>query len=220
MDPITVSRHAIAARSAQSPTGYTPVAILLHWAMTVLIAAMVGLGWYMTSIEEQPGSQRYFELHMSIGLIVAALLLYRVFWRLTHRPPALPATMPAWQRAAARATHGFLYAAMALMPITGFIGASLATSGVVFFGHPLPRWLMADHDAAEQLFSIHSLTATLLVAAVALHILAGLKHLMLDKDGVFQRMWIARPGLRLPSRSSIDEAAIRHSAPADTNEGR
>ena len=183
-------------RSTSSPTAtssYTPLAILLHWVVAVLVAGMAALGWTMTAIEGQPGSQRYFELHMSIGLVTAALIACRILWRLRHRPPRLPGRLPAWQRAASHATHAFLYAAMVLMPITGFIGASMTRLGVVAFGHPLPRWMTPDHDAAEQLFSIHSTIAALLAAAIAVHVLAGLKHLVVDRDGVFQRMWPRRP---------------------------
>ena len=32
----------------------------------------------------------------------------------------------------------------------------------------------------------------MLVGLISLHALAGLKHLVIDKDGVFQRMWFSR----------------------------
>ena len=175
----------------QPNSRYTRTAVALHWLMALLIAAQAGLGWYMTSIEDE-GGERYFGLHMSMGLIVAGLLVWRIAWRLRHRPPSLPQTIPAWQRAAAHATHWFLYAAMAAMPLAGFLGASMTKEGVVFLGQPLPRLASPDHDMAEQFFAIHSLIATLLVVAVAVHVLAGLKHLLLDKDGVFERMWVKR----------------------------
>ncbi|NYS35933.1 cytochrome b/b6 domain-containing protein, partial [Streptococcus danieliae] len=81
-----------------------------------------------------------------------------------------------------------LYAGMLLVPAAGLAGALLSKSGVAFFGLPLPRWFAPDHALAEQCFGLHELGAWTLAGLIVLHVLAGLKHLLLDKDGVFQRM--------------------------------
>jgi len=39
-----------------------------------------------------------FQLHKSIGLTVLVLSLMRLLWRLTHKPPSLPAGMALWDR--------------------------------------------------------------------------------------------------------------------------
>lgn len=171
---------------------YTPLAVLLHWTLAVLIIGMVGLGWYMTQIEDDPGSAWFFNLHKSIGLVIAALVLLRLLWRLGHRPAPLPASVPAWQASASRAGHALLYAAMIALPALGIIGALLSEEGIVFFGAELPRVLQANHDLAEVFFEAHSATTWLLIGLVCVHALAGLKHLLIDKDGVFQRMWFTR----------------------------
>lgn len=171
---------------------YAPLAILLHWTLAVLIIGMVALGWYMLEIEDDPGSAWYFNLHQSIGLVIAGLVLLRLVWRLGHPPGPLPASVPSWQAKVSRATHGLLYAAMVAMPTFGIIGSLLSKNGIVFFGTALPRVFEANHDLAETFFEAHSFTAWILVALVSLHVLAGLKHLLVDKDGVFQRMWFSR----------------------------
>ena len=171
---------------------YAPLAVLLHWALAVLIIGMVALGWYMLEIEDDPGSAWYFNLHQSIGLVIAGLVLLRLVWRLGHPPGSLPASVPAWQAKVSRATHGLLYAAMVAMPTFGIIGSLLSKNGIVFFGTALPRVFEANHDLAETFFEAHSFTVWILVALVTLHVLAGLKHLLIDKDGVFQRMWFPR----------------------------
>ena len=168
---------------------YGGPAILLHWLLALLLTGMVALGWFMMEIEGTPGSDWYFDLHKSIGLIVATLVLLRLLWRAGHAPQALPAHLPQWQMKFATLTHWLLYAAMVVMPVTGFIGASLSKDGVAFFGLALPVWASPNHDLSEQFFGIHAIAAWVLVAVVALHALAGLKHLLVDKDGVFQRMW-------------------------------
>lgn len=168
---------------------YGKPAIVLHWLLALLITFLVGLGWYMMAIEDQPNSGWYFNLHKSFGLIAFGLILARIIWRLGHKPAALPERLPAWQVKISTLTHWLLYAAMFVMPITGFIGASLGKDGVAFFGADLPRWLNQNSNLAEQFIYIHENAAWVLVALVVVHAMAGLKHLLIDKDGVFQRMW-------------------------------
>jgi len=78
---------------------------------------------------------------------------------------------------------------MVVMPVTGFIGASYSRSGVKFFGLSMPAWSVPIHDRAELFFSIHSITVWVLVGLVVLHAAGGLKHLLVERDAVFQRMW-------------------------------
>jgi cytochrome b561 len=155
----------VSARRPEAGNGwrYATPAVVLHWLLAVLIAAMVALGLYMMSIEDDPGADRYFGLHKSIGLLVFVLVLVRAEW--------------------------LLYACMLLMPISGFLGASHTKSGIAFFGLPLPRWRAPDRDTAELFFAVHETVAWVLIALVAVHALGGLKHLLLDRDRVFQRMW-------------------------------
>lgn len=168
---------------------YGALAVILHWLLALLIAGLIGLGWYMMTIEDEPGADWYFNLHRSVGLLVLALVVVRMAWRAKHRPAELPASLPPWQVKLASVTQWLLYTCMAVMPLTGFTGASLSKSGVAFFGLALPRWAAPNHDLAEQFFTIHSATAWVLVGLVALHAAGGLKHLFINRDRVFQRMW-------------------------------
>jgi cytochrome b561 len=43
-------------------------------------------------------------------------------------------------------------------------------------------------DLYELFQDVHEVTPNILMVIIALHVLAGLKHLIIDKDGVFQRM--------------------------------
>lgn len=174
-----------------SSTAYTPLAKVLHWALAVLIIGMTGLGWFMMSIEDEPGSDWYFNLHKSIGVLIVALVLLRLLWRLTHTPTPLPASIASWQVMASKAGHGLLYLAMLAMPFFGIVGTLLSKDETLLFGIALPRMAAPNHDLGEIFFEAHSITAWIFVALIALHALAGLKHLVMDKDGVFQRMWFS-----------------------------
>jgi cytochrome b561 len=170
---------------------YAAPAILFHWISAIFFPGMIALGWYMMSIEESPGSDWYFNLHKSLGLIIALLVLLRAAWRIGHRPHPLPVGTPQWQARASRLTHWLLYAAMIAMPLVGIIGSLYSKKGIALFGLQLPQWFTPNHDVAEFFFSAHSFIAWILVGLIALHVLAALKHLVIDKDGVFQRMWFS-----------------------------
>ncbi len=97
-------------------TRYTKVAIILHWLIAVIILGMLALGWYAVSLPKEapkvmsldlfnwhlytvqfaeataPRSY-YFNLHKSFGVTVFVLILLRIYWRVTHVAPALPASM-------------------------------------------------------------------------------------------------------------------------------
>ncbi len=179
--------------SGQWPTNrwrYTTPAIVMHWTLAPLIAVLLALGWYMMSIEDDPGSKWYFDLHKSLGLIIFALVLARMAWRHFHRPAPLPNSVSRLSVRVSALTHLALYACMFLMPLFGFLGASYSKAGVQFFGTRLPAFGLPDHDVAERWYGLHSAVAWILVALIALHVAAGLKHLLVDKDGVFQRMWL------------------------------
>lgn len=168
---------------------YDFVSKFLHWTIAILLIALISLGWYMMSIEEQPGSDWYFNLHKSLGLLAGLLILCRIIWRLEHKPAALPNSVPQWQAKISRLIHFLLYICMIVMPLTGFIGASYSGHGIMFFGWPLPDWINKNHDLAEQFFDVHGTVVWALVVLIVLHIIAALKHLFINKDGVFQRMW-------------------------------
>ena len=168
---------------------YDTISRLLHWVIALLLIGLISMGWYMMSIEEQPDSGWYFNLHKSFGLIAAILIFFRLIWRSTHKPAPLPSSIPHWQAKASRTIHVLLYFCMLIMPITGFFGASFSKYGVTFFGVPLPNIVKPSHTLSGQLFEVHGIVAWILVGLIALHLLAAIKHLVINKDKVFQRMW-------------------------------
>lgn len=168
---------------------YDRIAIFFHWSLAVLVPCLIGLGWYMLSIEEQPDSAWYFALHVSLGLTAAALMALRISWGSEHRPPPLPAAMAIWQATAARLSHLLMYVLLVLMPITGYLGASFSGEAVAYFGAPLPAWAGKNDALKELLFGAHSIIAWVLVSVICIHVLGALKHVFVDKDTLLRRMW-------------------------------
>jgi cytochrome b561 len=81
---------------------------------------------------------------------------------------------------------------MLVLPITGIVGSEYSRNGLKFFGATLPTWATADRATAHQFFGIHETLVWVLVALVVLHVLGALKHLLFDRDGVFQRMTLKK----------------------------
>jgi len=176
-----------------SPPRYHGVSIALHWTLALALALMFGVGLYMADLPFSPLRLKLYNWHKWAGVMVLALSLLRLLWRLTHRPPALPRTieaaMPAWQAFAHHATHGLLYALFFAVPLIGWAYSSAAGFSIVLFGVlPLPDFVSPDKALAALIKPWHEWSAFALAGLVALHVAAALKHQWVDRDGLLQRM--------------------------------
>lgn len=169
---------------------YTRVAMTLHWIIAALIVWGFALGWIMTDIPGfTPTKLRYFSWHKWIGVTVLALALLRLIWRATHRPPALPEGMHDWERRAAHLGHIALYVLMLAIPVSGYLYTCAAGVPVVYLGVlPLPVVIAPDHASAAVLKTIHIYLNYALLAAVGGHLLAVIKHHLIDRVPVLLRM--------------------------------
>lgn len=167
---------------------YTRTAVALHWTIVALIVTALGMGWFMTDMAISPLQLRVYSWHKWIGVTVLALFAVRGLWRLGHAPPAL-LPMPAWQRLAAQAMHGFLYLMMLVQPLTGWIYSNASGYPIVYLKLiPLPNLAGKDKALATAFEEIHSTGGWLLAVAIGLHALAALKHHFIDRDDTLRRM--------------------------------
>jgi cytochrome b561 len=103
--------------------------------------------------------------------------------------------MPGWQQQASRINHALLYVCLLVMPLSGFSASQFTKFGVTYFGlFKIPPMGTENKDIYELLQGIHETTSYLLAMLLVLHIAAALKHLIVDRDGVFQRMLPGRHG--------------------------
>ena len=193
---------------------YTKTAIVLHWLIGIAILAMFALGWFMADIpKDQPKSTAfdlfnlgiytwnlasevtprtfYFNLHKSVGITILALVAFRMFWRITHRPPALLASMLPIEKKLAKGSHHLLYLLMFALPISGLVMAmnSKFEYGVKWFGIRLMNGL--DNKAIRESFvEVHETVGIIMLVAIGVHLLGALKHKFINKDGVMKRMSI------------------------------
>jgi YVTN family beta-propeller protein len=170
---------------------YTRTAIALHWILAALVLGQLALGWSMIEIPENPPGEQapWFNLHKSIGLTIGLLVFLRLGWRIAHPPPRLPDSLPRWQVLAAKANHALLYACLLVMPVSGYLGSSFTKYPIKFFGTTLAHWGWDAPPLKELCSQVHYVTVWIFMALIAIHIAAALRHLLVERDGVFLRMW-------------------------------
>ena len=168
---------------------YPLSAIVLHWLLAVLVFALYGLGWYMVEIPKgTPPVAWFYNLHKSIGVVVAVPIVWLICWSATHDAPILPSTMPIWQIKATKASHLLFYICLVVMTLSGFIESNFTKYGVKFFGYQLPLLGWEDKTIYYLFNRIHVFTSDFFAVLIGVHIAAAFQHLWLEKDGVFQRM--------------------------------
>ncbi|MBY0423773.1 MAG: cytochrome b [Parvularculaceae bacterium] len=176
---------------------YTAVAIGLHWLIALLIVGQIAGGFIMADLPDgSPLKFQAFQLHKSFGLTVLILTVVRLGWRIGHKPPPLPAAMPGWEKAAARATHVGFYALLIALPLLGWAFVSATPFQVPTFLFGVIPWPhlpffegVADRKAvAEQIMGLHEAAAFVMIGLAALHVLAALKHHFVNRDPVLARM--------------------------------
>ncbi|WP_144151917.1 cytochrome b [Paraburkholderia sp. BCC1885] len=169
---------------------YSATAMSLHWLIALLIVSGFYLGWIMTDIPGfTPTKLKYFSWHKWIGVTVFALAVIRLAWRLTHRAPALPPGMAPLQKLAAEVVHVILYVLMFAIPASGYLYSSAAGIQVVYLGLvPLPTLIGPDTALKVVLKTIHIWLNYTLLALVTAHVLAAVKHQLIDRDGLLARM--------------------------------
>jgi cytochrome b561 len=172
----------------QAPVRYGGIAILQHWVSAVLIVTLFGLGWRMVSLPPSPSKFELYLLHKSLGLVVLALSVVRLLWRVGGPAPA-PVDGPLWQRRAAGGAHWLLYALLFALPLSGwlfnsFVGFPLSLFGLV----NLPPLAAPEPALKESARLTHVWLGYLLVALLAMHAAAALHHQFVKRDGTLSRM--------------------------------
>ena len=169
---------------------YSRTAMALHWLIALAVLGQIAFGWYLQLIPRlTPDRTIYVNFHKSTGLVIGLLIVFRLAWRLSHKPPPLPSSMPAWERGVALVSHVLLYACMLIMPIAGYTASNFSKFGVKFFNAVLlPPWGVDVRGIYGFFNGLHVATSYVFVTLIAVHVAAALKHLIFPRHGIFRRM--------------------------------
>jgi len=165
---------------------------LLHWGSAGILCVLVLYGWWMTEFPARADRLGHYGLHGSIGLLLLAVMLARLAWRLlTPRPPPV-ADASGWERSAARWAHRALYA---LVFAAGLSGVALSYT----FSQPLdvsllglwhlPAFAPGDPDFwHEALEETHEFLVNATLWLIGLHAAAAAWHHWVRRDATMRRM--------------------------------
>jgi len=179
---------AVKVQENEARMGYGTVAKSLHWLIAAILVGQFALGWLMPKVRR--GSEPGFSMnvHISIGIVVLALIVLRFLWRMTHGAP-LEADLPRWQRYTSVAVHWVLYALVLVSTMSGWFYASARGWPLTFFDlFPLPALVAQGSPTGRAIGEIHESIVWVLVVIIAIHVLAALVHAFVYRDRVMQRM--------------------------------
>ena len=132
-------------------------------------------------------------LQASAGFALFVLIAIRLWWRWKHPPPPSFSSSP-FEIIAAKLSHLALYAGMVLIPLTGWLAytehvrRSLGMRPASLFGWRIP--LLPDFGINWHF--IHNWGGKLMLAFIALHVAAALKHHFFDRDNTLKRLLLQR----------------------------
>lgn len=180
------------------PQLYSKMTRLIHWLTAILIVASLVLGFWMT---DRSAANLWDELtntlyswHKLIGFLILLITGLRILNKLRSTRPPYPSSVSQSQIQLAKSVQGALYLLLVLVPLFGWAGVTAFPALITVGGYHLPALpgIPKDQALAKQIFEIHGYLALALIAVASAHIAAGLSHLWIKKDGVFERMWFKR----------------------------
>ena len=173
---------------SDAPAGYGTVAKILHWLIAAILVGQFVLGWVMPTVRRGMEPGLAMQVHISIGIVVLALIVVRFVWRLTHRVPP-ERDLPRWQRNASAAVHRLLYLLVLVTTLTGWFYASARGWSLRFFDmFPLPSLVAQGSPAGRAIGEVHESIVWVLLAFAVAHVLAALAHAFVYRDRVMRRM--------------------------------
>lgn len=184
-------------------TRFGLVSVVLHWyiALTILFLLLSGTSIHFVPPQGplRPLRQDLTWWHMSFAVSAALFVIFRIVWRVHYGKPKTH-TQHWLLRSIADAVWILLLVAMASQVITGPSRQLTRPEDVQWFGItviPAKQWMAGDWT--NFLRRLHFIGAMTIAGLVTLHIGGALKHLLIDRDGVVQKMlWPVAPKSEVP----------------------
>jgi cytochrome b561 len=163
------------AKPALYATRYDRKTIILHWATALLVVLLWGIAQIIDYFPSGPP-------RITLGVILAVVLLIRVPWRLTGGTKLPPADTGVLQFGATL-VHYLLYALVSIEVLLGLTNAYVRGDSLYTLVS-LPGYRPWRHEVG----SLHATVATIILIVAGVHAAAALVHHYLLRDGVLRRM--------------------------------
>ncbi|SDW32688.1 cytochrome b/b6 domain-containing protein [Litoreibacter albidus] len=191
---------------------YGSVTKSFHWLIALLVITMIPLGIYANDLPYDTGEAlsykaQMFTVHKTLGLVIFWVALARIGWALSQPKPALLNADKRLEATLAEIVHWTLYAALVLVPLTGWIHHAATTGFAPIwwpFGQGLP-FVPKDDGVAHTFASLHIVFERVLAVSILLHVAGALKHHFIDKDATLKRM---TPGITVPDHIPAQHRSV------------
>ena len=176
------------AQTDQSESSYDRGTIALHW--------LTAGGWWSRSSfwlragasSRATSAKAGQSLHISLGILLAAVLVVRLLWRGT-RGRRLPPATTGLQHWAAKAAHLAIYGLLVAQAALGFLFRWAQGEPFLFFGlFSIPSPFVFEPGMARMFGGLHDTVAWTIIVLAGLHAAAALVHHNVLRDGVLRRM--------------------------------
>jgi cytochrome b561 len=170
-------------------TTYTPAAKGLHWLTVLLLTVQFTTAYLLPHIGRNTPPSDVIDLHLSLGVVIMAVMAARLVSRLLSPPVAEAADARPAERLLAKLTHALFYLILLIGPVLGWASASAHRLPVSLFGLiPLPALAAPGAGWANAAGDIHGTAMWVLLGLIGLHVAGALYHHLLRRDGTLLRM--------------------------------
>lgn len=167
--------------------------IYLHWTIGFSVIFLLFFGIWMKLNE----AYNLYDFHKSVGIIILIPVLARIYWRQINGFQYSIDTSKLEYNLAKIIQYTLLITSI-LMPITGMVRTGAGGYGFGVFGFSLitenidptnSNNIISINDTAAVISgTLHQWIAYMMILSLILHILGALKHYLINKNFVLQRM--------------------------------
>lgn len=172
-----------------SRLGYGLITILLHWLSALTIIFLVALGVYMTDLDYYDAwYHKAPALHISIGLLLFFMFVFRLLWRLINPTPVavMDNSLATW---VATLIKVLLYGLTFAVLISGYLITTAEGQAASIFGWlTIPATIELNAQGVDLAGEIHELLAWGIILVAILHGGAALVHHFFLRDRTLMRM--------------------------------
>ncbi|QKJ85172.1 cytochrome b [Paramixta manurensis] len=182
---------------------YDTLSIVLHWTTAACVIFLFASAHTWQFLERgTPLRKGLQSLHISFGILLAAVLIIRLIWRISAafnpERKLTPIAMPGAFRALAHLTHGVLYLLLLAQVSLGFLFRWSQGEPFWFFNLlEIPDIFDIDPMLRRTFAMLHNNVAWALIILAGAHAFAALLHHYVLRDGTLRRML---PGLKEKQR--------------------